>query len=314
MKRHEEGNAAHRNTMQCRKNDKLEEKVQVIAMSPAGVCSQGSLKPNLEREGRSRLAEIRQDWVNELKGLVDLLTDLGTSKDDLARHEDQEDNSRLHHTVDETREQLRLVGRESVMARCKTLETNGEANVAGADNVLNLEVGELCAKPKLLDNPRVFAGSKAAVIFRLGTGYNHFSTRKDQGRRLRLANTHDHSSETLGVVFGVTGVKSDGLEIKASGQVDSSHDVLESRHDARRHLTVLCIGSSRRRRNTVRIFGDLLSVLLSGRCSQVEVRALGVGERSRSNERLSLCGGGRVRSQGVWIHDEFMIGIGAIDS
>ena len=140
MKRHEEGNAAHRNTMQCRKNDKLEEKVQVIAMSPAGVCSQGSLKPNLEREGRSRLAEIRQDWVNELKGLVDLLTDLGTSKDDLARHEDQEDNSRLHHTVDETREQLRLVGRESVMARCKTLETNGEANVAGADNVLNLEV------------------------------------------------------------------------------------------------------------------------------------------------------------------------------
>jgi hypothetical protein len=126
--------------MQCRKNDKLEEKVQVIAMSPAGVCSQGSLKPNLEREGRSRLAEIRQDWVNELKGLVDLLTDLGTSKDDLARYEDQEDNSRLHHTVDETREQLRLVGRESVMARCKTLETNGEANVAGADNVLNLEV------------------------------------------------------------------------------------------------------------------------------------------------------------------------------
>ena len=139
MKRHK-GNAAHRNTMQCRKNDKLEEKVQVIAMSPAGVCSQGSLKPNLEREGRSRLAEIRQDWVNELKGLVDLLTDLGTSKDDLARYEDQEDNSRLHHTVDETREQLRLVGRESVMARCKTLETNGEANVAGADNVLNLEV------------------------------------------------------------------------------------------------------------------------------------------------------------------------------
>ena len=91
-------------------------------------------------------------------------------------------------------------------------------------------------------------------------------------------------------------MKSDGLEIKASGQVDSSHDVLESRHDARRHLTVLCIGSSRRRRNTVRIFGDLLSVLLSGRCSQVEVRALGVGERSRSNElranvRTSLTNG-----------------------
>jgi len=300
--------------MQCRKNDKLEEEVQAIAMSPAGVCSQGSLKPDLEKEGCSRLAEVRQDWVDELEGLVDLLTDLGTSEDDLARYENQEDNSRLHHTVDETREQLRLVRRESVMAGCKTLETNGEADVAGADNVLNLEVGELGAEPELLDNPRIFTGSKAAVVFRLGTGHNHFSTRKDQGRRLGLANTHDDGSETLGVVLSVTSVKSDGLEVKASGQVDGSHNVLESRHDARRHLTILCIGSSRWSSNTVRIVGNLLSVLLSCRCSQVEVRALGVGERSRSNERLSLCGGGRVRSQGVWIHDEFMIGIGAIDS
>jgi hypothetical protein len=130
--------------MQCRKNDKLEEKAQVIAMSPARVCSQGSLKPDLEREDCSRLAEVRQDWVDELEGLVDLLTDLGTGENDLTRYEDQKDNSRLHHTVDETREQLRLVRRESVMARCKTLETYGEADVAGADDVLNLEVLRQC--------------------------------------------------------------------------------------------------------------------------------------------------------------------------
>ena len=72
--------------------------------------------------------------------MVDLFTNLGTSEDDLARHEDEQNDLGLHHAVDETGEEFRLVGRESVMARCKTLETNREANVAGADNVLNLEV------------------------------------------------------------------------------------------------------------------------------------------------------------------------------
>lgn len=76
------------------------------------------------------LAKIRQDRVDELKGLVDLLTDLSTSEHNLATDEDEQDNLGLHHAVDKTREQLRLVGRESVMARCKTLQANGELDVA----------------------------------------------------------------------------------------------------------------------------------------------------------------------------------------
>ena len=85
-------------------------------------------------------AEIGQDRVDEFESLVDLLTDLGTSEDDLTADEDEQDNLRLHHAVDETREKLRLVRRESVMARCKTLQANGELDVAGANDVLNLEV------------------------------------------------------------------------------------------------------------------------------------------------------------------------------
>ena len=72
--------------------------------------------------------------------MVDLFTNLGTGQDDLARHEDKQDDLRLHHTVNETGEEFRLVGRESVMARCKTLQTNGELDVARADDVLDLEV------------------------------------------------------------------------------------------------------------------------------------------------------------------------------
>lgn len=54
------------------------------------------------------LAEVRKDWVDELKGLVDLLPDLGTGEDDLARDEDEEHNLRLHHPVDETWEEFGL--------------------------------------------------------------------------------------------------------------------------------------------------------------------------------------------------------------
>ena len=81
-----------------------------------------------------------QHGVDHLEGLVNLLADLGSCQDNLAADEDEQDNLGLHHAVDETREQLRLVRRESVMARGKTLQTNGELDVAGANDVLNLEV------------------------------------------------------------------------------------------------------------------------------------------------------------------------------
>jgi hypothetical protein len=68
------------------------------------------------------------------------LTDLGTSQDNLSGHEDEQHDTRLHHTVDETREELRLVRRESVMARGKTLQTDRELDVTGADDVLDLKV------------------------------------------------------------------------------------------------------------------------------------------------------------------------------
>ena len=78
--------------------------------------------------------------VNEFEGLVDLLSHFGSGKDNLAGDEDEQDDLRLHHTIDETGEEFRLVGAEHVMAASKTLQSDGELDVARANNVLNLEV------------------------------------------------------------------------------------------------------------------------------------------------------------------------------
>lgn len=139
----------------------------------------------------------RKHRVDQLKGLVDLLTHFGASQDDLSRHEDQEHDLGLHHAVDQTREEFRLVRAEVVVARGQTLQTDGELDVAGADNVLDLEVGELGVETELLDDTRVLARSQLRVILRLGTGDDHLARGKDQGGGLGLTDPHDDGGETL---------------------------------------------------------------------------------------------------------------------
>ena len=70
------------------------------------------------------LAEVRKNRVDELKGLVDLLSDFGTGEDDLAGDEDEQHDLGLHHSVDETREKFGLVRAEHVMARAQALESD----------------------------------------------------------------------------------------------------------------------------------------------------------------------------------------------
>ena len=102
--------------------------------------------------------------VDHLEGLINLFTDFRTSEDDLATDEDEEHNLWLDHTVDETREQLRLVRAEIVMARSKTFQTNGELDVAGANDVLDLEVRELGVETELLDDASILSRCKLGII------------------------------------------------------------------------------------------------------------------------------------------------------
>jgi hypothetical protein len=146
----------------------------------------------------SGLAEVGEHGVDELKRLVDLLADLGTGQDDLAGDEDEEDDLGLHHTVDETREELGLVGAEHVVTASKAFKTDRELDVARSDDVLDLEVGELCVEAELLDDAGVLARGKLAVVLGLGTSDDHLAGGEDQGGGLGLTDTHDDGGKTLG--------------------------------------------------------------------------------------------------------------------
>jgi hypothetical protein len=122
---------------------------QTLRKSTAIVSMEGGDNKVHQLTGKSR--------IDLLESLVDLLSDFGASKNNLATDEDEKDNLRFDHAVDETREQLRLVRAEMMMPACKTLETNGKLDIARANNVLNLEVGELGIEPKLLNDSSIFA-------------------------------------------------------------------------------------------------------------------------------------------------------------
>lgn len=94
--------------------------------------------------------------VDQLESVVDLLSNLSSGQDDLAADKYQKDDFGLDHTVNETREQLWLVRAKVVMAASKTLEADGELDIARANDVLDLEIRELCVEPKLLNDPSVF--------------------------------------------------------------------------------------------------------------------------------------------------------------
>lgn len=55
------------------------------------------------------LAEVIQDGVYEFKRLIDLFTHFGAGQNYLAAHKNQQHDFRLHHAVDQAREEFWLV-------------------------------------------------------------------------------------------------------------------------------------------------------------------------------------------------------------
>ncbi|KAB8339080.1 hypothetical protein FH972_022016 [Carpinus fangiana] len=186
----------------------------------------------------------RQHGNHHLEGLVDLLADLGTSEDDLAADEDEENNLRFHHAVDEAREQLRLVRAEVIVPHGQAFETDGEADITRSDDILDLEVRELGIEAQFLYDTRILARRQLRIIFRFCASDNHLARCKDQSGCLWIANSHDNGRETLvrgqcefrckatalgsqylWVVLGITSVQGNRLEIQAAIEIDGGDNV-----------------------------------------------------------------------------------------
>lgn len=177
------------------------------------------------------LLVLAKHRVDDIERRVDLLADLCAGEDNLPRDKNEQDDFRFKHAINKSREKLGLIARELSVPIVKSLQTNGELDIARTDNVLNLELGKLCVKPELLDDACVFARSETRVVFRFGTRDDHFSRRKDERRRFRFADTHDHSGKTLWIVLCITGVHCNRLQIETCPEIDGSYDILEGWDD-----------------------------------------------------------------------------------
>ncbi len=129
----------------------------------------------MRKEGRTWTKLTRKRRIDRFEGLVDLLSHFGTSQNNLAADEDQQNDLGFDHSVDKTREQLRLIRAEVMMLGRKPLQANGKLDVARANNILDLEVGELGTEAELLDDPSILARSKLGIVLRLCTSDNHLA-------------------------------------------------------------------------------------------------------------------------------------------
>lgn len=79
----------------------------------------------------------------------------------------------------------------------QTLETDGKLHVTRADDVLEVELGELGVESEFLHDPRVLARSETRIVLRLHTRDDHLARHKDEGGRLWVTNTHDDGRKML---------------------------------------------------------------------------------------------------------------------
>lgn len=83
------------------------------------------------------------------------------------------------------------------MTAGETFQSNRELDIAGTDDILNLEVREFCVETKFLYDTGVLSRGKLRIILRFRTGHNHLTRRENKCRGFRFSNSHDYSRETL---------------------------------------------------------------------------------------------------------------------
>mmetsp|Transcript_16899 Transcript_16899/g.34227 ORF Transcript_16899/g.34227 Transcript_16899/m.34227 type:complete len:248 (-) Transcript_16899:122-865(-) len=194
-----------------------------------------TLGPASRRDGRRvdrRFSELLQHGVDLLERSVDLLARLAARQHHLARDENEQDDLGLHHSVYQPGEELRFVARVVAVLVGETLEADRELDIARADHVLDLPVGEARGEVELLDDASVSARPQSRVCLALRASHHHLAAFEDERRRLGFTDPHDHGSKPLRVVLGIAGMHRDRLQIEVTREVARRDDILKGRLDA----------------------------------------------------------------------------------
>lgn len=80
-------------------------------------------------------------------------------------------------------------------------------------------------KTKFLDDPSILSRRQSRVLFTLGARADHFARAEDQRRRSGLSDTHNDGSKAFRIVFGVSGMKGDFLQVELTVQIYGGHNV-----------------------------------------------------------------------------------------
>jgi len=132
------------------------------------------------------------------------------------------------HTIDETWEQLRLVCAIVTVLLVEGFKGNGEPDVAGADDVLDLELLELDQRVAyLFDHLGIGLSGGIGLFLALSTCDDHLTRAEDESSSLRLTNTDDDGGKTLGVVLGIPAIQSNLPQVKLSAQIGCGDNVLQ---------------------------------------------------------------------------------------
>jgi hypothetical protein len=161
------------------------------------------------------LLVLLKHTIDIFECFLNVLSGLGTCKDDFATSENKQHNFGCMHAIDKARKQLGLICAESAVTRVKLLKGDCELDIAGPNDVLDLEILELhIGDTDLLDHLSIHFGCLFRFLLRFGTGDNHFTRAKDQSCGLRISDTNDHSRETTRVVLCVTTIQGNLDEVK----------------------------------------------------------------------------------------------------
>lgn len=93
---------------------------------------------------------------------------------------------------------------------------------------MDFEICKFDSESNLFNLFGIQFGSSSAELFRLGSSANHLARSENESSRLfRVSDSHDDSSESLWIVFGILSLEGDVSQVQSALKIRSRNDVLE---------------------------------------------------------------------------------------